>query len=96
MDQSPGHGLGQQLVKEILAPSLLLQVVLSPFLHQTLQVVGVLLHPVEKVVHDVAGLLPVGPLDDGPCGVDVRPVSRVLGPALLDELAEFLIDLQSV
>ena len=38
-------------------PSLLVKVALSTLLHQGLKVVGVLLHPCQQVVHDVAGLV---------------------------------------
>ena len=54
VDELAGHGLGQELVQEVLAPPLLLEVVLGPLLHHGLQVAGVALHAGQQVVQDVA------------------------------------------
>lgn len=52
--------LGQNLVEEVFGFALLLQVGLRSFLHQVLQVVGVLLHPGQQVVEDAGAALPKG------------------------------------
>jgi len=51
--------LWQDLVEEVLRFAFLLQVGLRAFLHQVLQVVGVLLHPGQQVVEDAGAALPV-------------------------------------
>lgn len=45
-------------VKEVLRFPLLLHVRLGPLLYQTLQVVSVLLHPPNQIVHDVVTTTP--------------------------------------
>ena len=45
-------------MKQILSLFLLLQILASSLLHQVLQVVGILFHTLEEVVHDVQGLSP--------------------------------------
>ena len=54
MDELAGHGLGQELVEQVLAPPLLLEVVLGALLHHGLQVAGVALHAGQQVIQDVA------------------------------------------
>ena len=64
--------------KPHLAPPLLVQVALCALLHQGLEVVGVLLHPAEEVVHDVPRpSLLVDPLDGGPHQRNLRPLPWV-------------------
>ena len=76
---SSGHsGMGHVMEKPHLAPPLLVQVALCALLHQGLEVVGVLLHPAEQVVHDVPRpSLLVNPLDGGPHQRNLRPLSGV-------------------
>ena len=63
---SENQDLKNKLIREV-RPPFLVQVALSALLHQGLQVVGILLHPGQKVVHDVARLVfLVDPLDHPP------------------------------
>ena len=76
---SSGHsGMDPVIEKPHLAPPLLVQVALCALLHQGLEVVGVLLHPAEEVVHDVPRpSLLVDPLDGGPHQRNLRPLPGV-------------------
>lgn len=95
MDTEEGYLVGdtgrEELVEEVLDLLLLGQVFLCPRLDQSLEIVRVLFHSLEQVVHEVRRLVvPVQSADDLPDDGHVWPVTRVLVPTCPHQLHQVL------
>ena len=60
VDEVCCNRLRKEFMKKVFAFALLLQIVPGPVLHEGLQVVGVLLHTGQKIVHDITGFIILG------------------------------------